>query len=551
MWWNNIANGHINVFGNKGILSNLIKGFKDIIFTSSELLSTISNYIKHIFYKSENKNFDLDKAFSNLASLIRISNNLLETQYLNDKNKNEDNLVMFLGLGPKNLAKIYSIYDILNLPHAQIFQTPVIGDLIVKYAGKFLKPFETIYQELKKYKFISDTRQFRVQFPKYLKRTADFIENYAKKHSAIPKYDLIENLYTENKNFAVDFATKWSKFFVPDDKDDNNPLLPIVKAILRDPENSKNEKIKSLADVRQAIQDLGSKLVNNKAFFKNFKSLSEILIPISKLSTFLGLKELEDINLSTLLSQIGETILNHNKKYSDKLIDLDITALGYILKSLTIKITDKNNNVLVVNNKNILSTIFNSLDAADNKTKEATEIPKNSYFLWDSVELKLDNKSLSGEIKISKTDSSASPLSILLGIGNDKTKYLTGSILHSLSTLIGGLKANDALYKLSLENKNSLIYGIDAWEEILKDKQKQLAKKEYQQAGQYYQNNSWITKLISYNHNQIKYQLIRTHDSNNDHVKKIGKKFEVTLSKSTNNHAYWIISQVLALDYQQ
>ncbi|SYV96306.1 Uncharacterised protein, partial [Mycoplasma putrefaciens] len=75
----------------------------------------------------------------------------------------------------------------------------------------------------------------------------------------------------------------------------------------------------------------------------------------------------------------------------------------------------------------------------------------------------MDNKSLSGEIKISKTDSSASPLSILLGIGNDKTKYLTGSILHSLSTLIGGLKANDALYKLSLENKNSLIYGIDAW----------------------------------------------------------------------------------------
>ncbi|SYV96318.1 Uncharacterised protein, partial [Mycoplasma putrefaciens] len=52
---------------------------------------------------------------------------------------------------------------------------------------------------------------------------------------------------------------------------------------------------------------------------------------------------------------------------------------------------------------------------------------------------------------------------MLLGIGNDKTKYLTGSILHSLSTLIGGLKSNDALYKLSLENKNSLIFGIDAW----------------------------------------------------------------------------------------
>ncbi|SYV96312.1 Uncharacterised protein, partial [Mycoplasma putrefaciens] len=78
--------------------------------------------------------------------------------------------------------------------------------------------------------------------------------------------------------------------------------------------------------------------------------------------------------------------------------------------------------------------------------------------------MKLDNKITNDKsTTINKSDSSASPLSMLLGIGSDKTKYLTGSILHSLSTLVGGLKSNDALYKLSSENKNSLIFGLDAW----------------------------------------------------------------------------------------
>ncbi|AGJ90608.1 STREFT protein [Mycoplasma putrefaciens] len=552
LWWNNVANGHIDFFGDKGLLTNMIRGFKDIVLASSDILTTISNYIKDIFYRGEEERFDFRKAFTNLASLLKVTNNLLEAQYVKPNDTSESNLVMFLGLGPQNIAKIYSIYDILNLPHASVFSNSVVGGIAQKYVGKHLKPILNILEKLKNYKFITDVTKFRQEFPEYILGAAKFIEDYYKKNTSIPKYDLVKNLYTRDQNFIADFTKQWASFFVPDVKDQKNPLLPIVKAVLKD-SNTQNEQVKSLEDIRQGIEKIGANLIKGNVVYKNFNSLSNINIPVSRLSKLLGINDLTDLKITDLFKQIADVILNYSKKYPNKLIDFNLVSLGYILKSLTTKVTVKSKNNQIFKDKNILAVIFESLDAADNKTREEADIKnKKSYFLWDSVEMKLDNKIINDKsTTISKADSSASPLSILLGIGNDKTKYLTGSILHSLSTLIGGLKANDALYKLSLENKNSLIYGIDAWEEILKDKQKQLAKKEYQQAGQYYQNNSWITKLISYNHNQIKYQLIRTHDSNNDHVKKIGKKFEVTLSKSTNNHAYWIISQVLALDYQQ
>ncbi|AEM68906.1 STREFT protein [Mycoplasma putrefaciens] len=547
--WYNVASGHIDFFGSKGLLTNLVSGFKNIILSVSDILGTISNYIKHIFYRGKEQSFDFKSAFTNLSNLLKVSNSLLEAQYVADSNR-EDDLVIYLGLGPHSIAKVYSIYDVLNLPHASVFSNPIIGSLVKKYTGKYLEPFLGVLKKLKDYKFITEVEKFREDFPKYILNSANFIETYYNKNEAIPKYDLIKYLYTKDQNFIANFTKQWASFFVPDGTDQNNPLLPIVKAIFKDPSGN-GEKIKTLQDIRQGIEEIGAKLIKGNVFYKNLYSLSNIEVPIGKLASFLGIKELTNIKITELFNQIANVILNNNKKYPNKLIDFNLASLGYILKSLTTKVTAWSKGREIFRDKNILAVILESLDAADNKTKDPEDIEnENSYFLWDSVELKLDNKSLSGgEIKINKSDSSASPLSMLLGIGNDKTKYLTGSILHSLSTLIGGLKSNDALYKLSLENKNSLIFGIDAWEEILKTKQKELDKKEYQQAGQYYNNNAWATKLISYNHNQIKYQLIRIHDSNNQYVKKIGKKFEVMLTKQPDNHTYWVISQILALDY--
>ncbi|AGJ90606.1 STREFT protein [Mycoplasma putrefaciens] len=550
--WVNVAHGHINFFDNNGLISNLIRGLKDITLASSELLATVSNYLKHIFYRDKERDFDFKKAFTSLSNLLKISNDLFEEQYIN---QNSRNLVIFIGLGPGDIAKIHSIYDIINLPNARVFTVPIIGNLIKGFVGKYLEPFNNAHNELKKYGFITDTKEFRKQFPEYILKAAEFVGLYYEKNNGIPKYDLVENFYTENGNFATDFTKKWANFFVPDVNDTNNPLLPIVKAILRDAINTDNERIKSLQDVKNEIAISGAKLISDDAFYKNFVTLSNTVIPMNRLAKVLGLKQLRDIKLGLLFDQVGETILDHNKKHPDKIIAFNIAAIGHILKSLTIKVTAKSEGVIKVNDKNIISTIFESLDSVDNKDKDPAAIPKNSYFLWDSVEMKLDGKSITnGAIPIKKIDNLVSPLTILLGIlkiGNNQTKYISGSIIHSLSTLIGGLDAKDPLYNLSLENKNSTLFIFDAWEATLQARQKELDKIEYQQAGQYYVSSSWKIKIISHTDNQIKYQLTRTHTSNNDYVKKIGKKFEVMLTKQPDNHSYWTINQVLALDYQQ
>ncbi|SYV96314.1 Uncharacterised protein, partial [Mycoplasma putrefaciens] len=187
----------------------MIRGFKDIILASSDILTTISNYIKDIFYRGEQERFDFRKAFTNLASLLKVTNNLLEAQYVKPNDTSESNLVMFLGLGPQNIAKIYSIYDVLNLPHASVFSNSVVGGIAQKYVGKHLKPILNILEKLKNYKFITDVTKFRQEFPEYILGAAKFIEDYYKKNNAIPKYDLVKNLYTRDQNFITDFTKQW------------------------------------------------------------------------------------------------------------------------------------------------------------------------------------------------------------------------------------------------------------------------------------------------------------------------------------------------------
>ncbi|SYV96325.1 Uncharacterised protein, partial [Mycoplasma putrefaciens] len=170
------------------------------------MLATVSNYLKHIFYRDKERDFDFKKAFTSLSNLLKISNDLFEEQYIN---QNSRNLVIFIGLGPGDIAKIHSIYDIINLPNARVFTVPIIGNLIKGFVGKYLEPFNNAHNELKKYGFITDTKEFRKQFPEYILKAAEFVGSYYEKNNGIPKYDLVENLYTENGNFATDFTKKW------------------------------------------------------------------------------------------------------------------------------------------------------------------------------------------------------------------------------------------------------------------------------------------------------------------------------------------------------
>ncbi|SYV96319.1 Uncharacterised protein, partial [Mycoplasma putrefaciens] len=203
-----MASGHIDFFGSKGLLTNLVSGFKNIILSVSDILGTISNYIKHIFYRGKEQSFDFKSAFTNLSNLLKVSNSLLEAQYVADSNR-EDDLVIYLGLGPHSIAKVYSIYDVLNLPHASVFSNPIIGSLVKKYTGKYLEPFLGVLKKLKDYKFITEVEKFREDFPKYILNSANFIETYYNKNEAIPKYDLIKYLYTKDQNFIANFTKQW------------------------------------------------------------------------------------------------------------------------------------------------------------------------------------------------------------------------------------------------------------------------------------------------------------------------------------------------------
>ncbi|SYV96313.1 Uncharacterised protein, partial [Mycoplasma putrefaciens] len=101
------------------------------------------------------------------------------------------------------------------------------------------------------------------------------------------------------------------------------------------------------------------------------------------MAKLLGINELADLKITELFKQIADVILNYSKKYPNKLIDFNLASLGYILKSLTTKVTVKSKNNQIFKDKNILAVIFESLDAADNKTRDEVDIKnKKSYFLW-------------------------------------------------------------------------------------------------------------------------------------------------------------------------
>ncbi|AJM71917.1 STREFT protein [Mycoplasma yeatsii] len=547
----NFVTGHVYIFGEKGIITTVINALQNLFSASSNISATLLNFIKHIFYRDKEFNFSFKDAFINISNIWKLFSDILDIRYI-DNNNSE--LVLYLGLGPGKVVEAWSIYDVINLPNRNIvsFLANVVKDI-----NKVLDPLRTILNKLTEYKFINSPSEFVESlrsginktkwFPAYLEKAT----SYFKKQSDIktPEYDLIKTLYDENGNFATEFTKKWADFIVPDIKDNTNPLLPIVKAITNNKPVKQKDKaepavINSLADVKNAIEVLGERIIPNDAFYRNIPSLKNINVPLSKLKA-LGIEGINDEPLNLFLDRIGTSVEQYLDIHPKESIGIDISAIGHILKSLYIKVTATSSvrNADKVENKNILKTIIDSIDSHDSNNRQTK--PKNSYFLWDKIKFTLDGQDLTNEITI---DKSVSPLRYLIGI--DQSGFIKKSISHSLSILLGGLNINDEFYNVSVNNKKSVTSLFEALSFVLNNKQKELNKEEYQKIGQYYEKDAWTTKHISSSRDEIKYKLIRTKFSTSQFNNIIGQEFEVTLKKEENNNSYWNIESVVALNYK-
>lgn len=100
-----------------------------------------------------------------------------------------------------------------------------------------------------------------------------------------------------------------------------------------------------------------------------------------------------------------------------------------------------------------------------------------------------------------------------------------------------------------MKNKKAVITIFSILNFTLKNYQFILKDLEYKKAGVYYKKDSWQTQLISSNDKEIKYYLIRKLTSDNEINKKVGNRFEITLTND-QNASYWKISNIIALDYK-
>ncbi|EOA07581.1 Hypothetical protein, predicted transmembrane protein [Mycoplasma yeatsii 13926] len=563
--WINVARGHINIFGSNGLIYNIINALKSTFSLSSDIFAIICNYVKHIFYGGKEQSFDFKNSFENIANIFKNFDNLFDIRYSNSRREIND-LVLFAGLGPRNAIQIWSFYDLINLPNRleELYALPLVGSLIrnaIEGPTKpIIKPIENVLEKLAEYKFIDSKDKFvdsqnsginkKLYFPAYVQKVIKFFEN--KSETKAPEYDLINALYNHDGNFATEFTKKWADFIVPNINDNTNPLVPIVKAITSNkPVKQKGKDqpavINSLADVKNAIEVLGERIIPNDAFYRNIPSLKNINVPLSKLKA-LGIEGINDEPLNLFLDRIGTSVEQYLDIHPKESVGIDISAIGHILKSLYIKVTATSSvpNSDKVKDKNILQTIIDSLDSHDSNNR--SHKPKNSYFLWDKIKFTLDGQDLTNEITI---DKSVSPLRYLIGI--DQSGFIKKSISHSLSILLGGLNINDEFYNVSVNNKKSVTSLFEALSFVLNNKQKELNKEEYQKIGQYYEKDAWTTKHISSSKKEIKYKLIRTKFSTSQFNSIIGQEFEVTLKKqdnNNNNNSYWNIESVVALNYE-
>ncbi|KKW61572.1 STREFT protein [Mycoplasma capricolum] len=543
------VDANIYIFGKDGLITKIFDLFKQIGNSISATSSNTFNYLKYVLYRDSSPVIDFKDNFEEIAKLIKVGNEL----FSNQKMLNIDLRITFL----KQIANIKGIYGVINLPNEldslkDLLKTFGLSSFIKKVEDG-VKPLQDILDLLKEFGFINDTKEFLKQFDEYVKKIIEYLPKKYQSVNTLLNYDLVSNLYPKNSNitdFANDFTTKLAEFLFPktNQTDDDKLLLPVIRLVRFD----RNKKITSVSQIKQALADYSKKIISKESLFKNLINIRDFKIELPDIVLqHLGIENLKNLTILELLQIISKYInqfINHNQNES---LSFDLSSIGYFLQALstTVDITYSNNKK--VEKKNLIKALYDDLDSFDHKNDENNKgRPEASYYNWDFITFKFsekDEKTI--DLKQIKNDFSYSPLHLLLGIDLNKAQYIKNTIGYALGTLIGGLTKTDENYQLANENKKAVITIFSILNFTLKNYQSILKDLEYKKAGVYYKKDSWQTQLISSNDKEIKYYLIRKLTSDNEINKKVGNRFEVTLTND-QNASYWKILNIIALDYK-
>ncbi|MDP4040661.1 STREFT protein [Mycoplasma mycoides] len=550
-WWRLASiTAKIELFGENGILKTILNTIKNVQISLNSLSTNISKYWKEIFFLSNDINLDLSIIVKNISEVINSFKNILENK----------NLISVKVFGPASvvLLNIEKVYDILEMPYTSSPLKWILQTFAKDKINPLLNKIKSVNQTLVKNKFIQKEEEIKEEFSKYLNNLQEHLKIY--NSSTELKFNLSQSLY--NGNVILDFVYKWINFLLQKTEDNNNPLLPIIRLVI------KNQNLENLKAIKEKwnskIQSFAKKIQD----FENISKIRDLKITLPEL--LLKQFKIESLNNKTvvqLLEILAKYFNDYLAKYPNRSIGLNISSIGKILTALTTKVGVEYKKELEKydfmynklsdqdNRKTILKALAYGFDTHDNSSDVSKDAlkhrPKESYYNWDKIHFYTNGSNIAYTVNRAnlKNDLSYSPLHILFGINPDKTSYIKDSLGYVLGTLFGGLSSSDPNYELSIENKKDAVSILNVFNFVLDKKDKELKKQEDQIATKYYDKNAWSTKVLNSSEKEINYQLIRLKTSNTTRSKQLGTKFEVKLLKNKNN-SYWSINRIIALDYK-
>ncbi|WFQ93143.1 STREFT protein [Mycoplasma feriruminatoris] len=532
-------------FGKTGLINNLINILKSFNSSINYAFEEFFKYIKNTLYLNTNKKFTL-------SPFVELVNNL------NAFLKNDKNVYISLAKGLIGDLEIKTIYDFITLPYNKEF----LNSLVQKYAGKDLQPvldkIKAFLESLKTYGFIKEPEKLKEQFPQYLENLSKHLATY--ENNDLLNFNLLDSLY--EGNIISDFISKWINFLTKDITKEDNPILPILRAI------NKSEKLEKLEQIKNQwtskISDLAKKIDNYSNISKNRNI--KLQLPKELVEQF-GLQSLDGLNITELLEGLSNYIKDYLKANPNKVIGFNISSIGMMLSALTVKVgvefrKDLSKHNFLYNkdskqdkSKTVLKALADGFDSHDNSSDVGRDSTLNrkdqSYYNWDKIYFYINgfDKPYILDRTNLKEEFSYSPLHMLIGINPDKTTYFKGSIGYAIGSLFGGLNTTDPNYNLSIENKNDATGILNVFNYVLDQKDKELKKHEDQIATQYYDKDAWETKVINSSEDEINYELIRLKSSKTQESKQLGSRFKVKLAKKKHS-SYWEITQIIAVDYK-
>ncbi|WFQ91447.1 hypothetical protein MFERI14815_00028 [Mycoplasma feriruminatoris] len=541
-----------NLFGSDGIINQLINIFKSFDESIKYLSETLFKYLKNTLYLKRSDKLSLSpiqKLIDNVNAFLKNNKNIYATI--------AQTTTTLWPFGKPDI-EIKTIYDFLTLPYNQEF----LNGLVFKRAGEQLKPIidkiKNFLESLKNYRFIEEPTKLKDQFPEYLEKLSKYVKTYEK--NDISGFNLLDSLY--DGNIVSDFISKWINFLTKDITKEDNPILPILRAI------NKSEKLEKLEQIKNQwtskISDLAKKIDN----YSNISKIRNIKLQLPKeLVDQFGLQSLDGLNITELLEGLSNYIKDYLKANPNKVIGFNISSIGMMLSALTVKVgvefkkeLSKNNflydkNTRQNKSKTVLKALADGFDSHDNSSDVGSDSVRNrkewSYYNWDKIYFYINgfDKPYILDRTNLKEEFSYSPLHMLIGINPDKTTYFKGSIGYAIGSLFGGLNTTDPNYNLSIENKNDATGILNVFNYVLDQKDKELKKHEDQIATQYYDKDAWETKVINSSEDEINYELIRLKSSKTQESKQLGSRFKVKLAKKKHS-SYWEITQIIAVDYK-